>query len=102
MKAGSNRYNLAMTRWVPIFLLLACSLARAGGDSPDVPCSEEWNRFVEQRVISGDGQGHGPDLGSEEWKGVVEFKLGIRGQPGVPARDSDEWCSYIDGLVRGL
>lgn len=85
-----------------ILLLLCCPLAWAGGDGSGVPCSPEWNRFVEQKLISGDGQGHGPDLGSDEWKGVVEFKLGIRGQAGIPARDSDQWCSYIDELVRKL
>jgi len=73
--------------------------AAAGGGDPK-PCSGEWYRFVEQQVISADGQGHGPDIGSDEWKGVVEFRLGIRGQPGIPARDSDEWCRYIDPLVR--
>ncbi len=70
------------------------------GSKPGTPCSDEWNRFVDQKIISGDGQGHGPDLGSDEWKGVVEFKLGIRGQAGLPARDSDDWCQLIDRLVR--
>ena len=70
------------------------------GSNPGTPCSDEWNRFVDQKIISGDGQGHGPDLGSDEWKGVVEFKLGIRGQAGLPARDSDDWCQLIDRLVR--
>ena len=44
--------------------------------------------------------GHGPDIGSGEWKSVVEFKLGIRGNPDVPDRDSQEWCSYIDALIQ--
>lgn len=48
---------------------------------------------------TGDGQGHGPDLGSDEWKSVVEFKLGIRGDPQVPGRDSQAWCTYIDHVV---
>jgi hypothetical protein len=77
-------------------VLSAPSLASAG---PGTPCSDEWNRYVDREVVTGDGQGHGPDLGSEEWKGVVEFKLGIRGQADLPARDSDDWCQFIDRLL---
>jgi hypothetical protein len=76
--------------------------AALAGSEPPTPCSAEWNRFVDQKIISGDGQGHGPDLGSDEWKGVVEFKLGIRDQADLPARDSDDWCQLIDRLVREL
>ena len=43
--------------------------------------------------------GHGPDIGSEEWKSVIEFKLGIRGNPDVPDRNSSQWCDYIDKLL---
>ncbi|MDX2320524.1 MAG: hypothetical protein QNK26_07985 [Moritella sp.] len=59
-------------------------------------CSSEWFAKVESQVVTGDGQGHGPDLGSSEWRSVVEFKLGIRGDSSVPARDSDQWCDYIN------
>jgi len=80
-------------------LLVFSACAGAGGDGAQ-PCSADWYRFVEQQVVTGDGQGHGPDMGSNEWRGVIEFKLGIRGQPGIPARDSDAWCRYIDRLLR--
>ncbi len=40
--------------------------------------------------------GHGPDLGSEEWKSVVEFKLGIRDQADLPSRNSEDWCRRIE------
>ncbi|WMC11684.1 MliC family protein [Oceanimonas pelagia] len=49
---------------------------------------------------TGDGLGHGPDAGSGEWKSVVEFRLGIRGATGVPERETQAWCEYIDGLVK--
>ena len=62
-------------------------------------CTESWYQSVELAIPSGDGMGHGPDVGSEEWKSVVEFKLGIRGKPDVPDRNSQEWCSYIDDLL---
>ena len=79
-------------------LLLAPGTAQAA--TPGTPCSPEWNQYVERKLVSGDGQGLGPDLGSDEWKGVVGLKLGIRGQPDLPARGSDAWCELIDQLVR--
>ncbi|MCP4469261.1 MAG: hypothetical protein GY815_01000 [Gammaproteobacteria bacterium] len=63
-------------------------------------CSLERFQFVEKRLVSGDGQGHDPDPGSEEWRSVVEFKLGIRGQADLPGRDTGDWCQMIDRLVR--
>lgn len=62
-------------------------------------CTESWYQSVEQAIPSGDGMGHGPDIGSEEWKSVIEFKLGIRGNADVPDRDSKEWCNYINGFI---
>ena len=59
-------------------------------------CADEWFRAVEEQLSTGDGQGHGPDPGSLEWRSVVEFKLGIREDPAVPPEDSLQWCSYID------
>ncbi len=44
--------------------------------------------------------GHGPDIGSEEWKSVVEFQLGIRGNPGVPDRSSEAWCPFTDQQIQ--
>lgn len=63
------------------------------------PCSAQWQTYVDKTLITGDGQGHGPDLGSDEWKSVVEFKLKVRGQKNVPARDSKEWCLFVDKLL---
>lgn len=95
-----------MRRWLAVILLGAC--ASAWGSGPDAsgpqaasPCSDAWFRAIEAKVPTGDGQGHGPDVGSDEWKSVVEFKLGIRGKPGVPARDGAAWCAYIDHIVLG-
>ncbi|PMG77183.1 hypothetical protein BCU84_01465 [Shewanella sp. 10N.286.51.B7] len=58
-------------------------------------CNEQFFNQIEQELLTGDGQGHGPDIGSEEWKSVIEFKLGVRGQIEVPERDTIEWCDYI-------
>lgn len=58
-------------------------------------CSAAWFDSVDKQLITGDSQGHGPDIGSDEWKSVVEFKLGVRGQSSVPERHTPQWCDYI-------
>ena len=52
--------------------------------------------MVEEKLSTGDAQGHGPDVGSSEWRSVVDFKLGIRGKPGIPDSTTEQWCAYID------
>ena len=59
-------------------------------------CSSDWYALVEQQVFTGDNHGHGPDLGSAEWRSVVEFKLGIREQAHIPPLDSNLWCRFIN------
>jgi hypothetical protein len=88
-----------------MFLIAAATCAEAAnaGNSPPetgVLCSDAWYRSIEAKVPTGDGQGHGPDVGSDEWKSVVEFKLGIRNKSDVPRRDSEAWCRYINQIVR--
>ena len=46
-----------------LFMLGACA------QGPE-PCSAEWNTWVEEQLGTGDGQGHGPDVGSGEWQSV--------------------------------
>jgi len=82
-----------------LLLVLTAGVARAADQASPPPCSDTWYRMIDARVPSNDGQGHGPDLGSDEWKSVIEFKLGVRGQPAVPNRDGESWCRYIDQLV---
>lgn len=40
-----------------------------------VPGSVQWYHWVDNKVITGDAVGHGPDIGSSEWCGVIDFKL---------------------------
>lgn len=65
-------------------------------------CTRQWYRLVEEKVATCDGQGHSPDLGSEEWQAVVEFKLGVHGHTSIPPRNTDDWCRSIDQLVRNV
>lgn len=59
-------------------------------------CTDEWYAAVEKKTMTSDGQGHGPDLGSLEWRSVIEFKFGIRGKVNIPPRNSEVWCDYIN------
>lgn len=92
-------------RWIIALLvatgvLMACSRGEPPSGS-SAECTDEFYREIDRQVETGDGQGHGPDVGSDEWKSVVEFKLGIRGATDVPPRSSEAWCRHIDGLVHG-
>ncbi len=92
-----------MNSYLAVLLMVAAGSAYAGDSRiPETAliCSESWYRAIEERFPTGDGHGHGPDVGSEEWKSVIEFKLGIRGEPNIPGRASPAWCQYIDRLVR--
>lgn len=80
----------------PLLLIIAgCSSVAQKGEKYS-PCSEPWFNHVEQQISTGDGYGHGPDIGSLEWRSVIMFKLGIRNKPGVPELDSQQWCQFID------
>lgn len=92
-----------MSRWLAVFLIGAAACARANdasGPGTGTLCSDAWYRSMEERVPTSDGQGHGPDVGSDEWKSAIEFRLGIRDKPGLPSRDSEAWCRHIDRIVR--
>ena len=84
------------TFFTAAILVLITACGRSGLE----PCSQAWYTQLESQLGSGDGQGHGPDIGSDEWMSVIEFKLGVRGQPDVPALGTPEWCSYIDDRAR--
>ena len=44
----------------------------------DIPfCSDAWFAYLDGRLKISDSQGHGPDVGSTEWKSSVERKLGL-------------------------
>lgn len=81
------------------FIILGCEPASQSQVSIE-PCSNLWFDYIEKRLITGDAQGHGPDVGSSEWQSVVEFKLGIREDNDVPDLNTEMWCIYIDDLVK--
>ena len=88
--------------------LVACTAATsdvhhsANSDvhQPAEVCSTLRHNFIESKVATGDGQGHGPDTGSFEWHSVVEFKLGVRGDAQVPERGSSQWCEFVEAKLK--
>lgn len=80
-----------MSKYLVLLLISATSVAHAQSI-----CTDPWYQSIDKILNTTDGQGHGPDIGSEEWKSVIEFKLGIRDGANVPERSSDKWCQYID------
>ncbi|TFY98582.1 hypothetical protein [Ramlibacter rhizophilus] len=81
---------------MPDLRVLLLMVLLAGSARAEAACTDAFHRSVESRLGTGDAQGHGPDVGSPEWKSAVEFKLGLRGRADVPRRDSQAWCRYID------
>lgn len=89
-------------RWrVPTIVLALCASGCAAEQRSlePHPCSEAWFHSIETRIRTDDGQGHGPDVASDDWKSVIEFKLGIRGNSSVPDRQSSDWCEFIDEYI---
>jgi hypothetical protein len=82
-----------------LWVLSACGRQSVQTEKPML-CTESWYESLESTVHSGDGMGHGPDIGSDEWRSVIEFKLGIRGKSDVPDRNTPEWCQYIDNFMK--
>lgn len=80
---------------IALSTMASCSL-QPNQNTTALPCSEDWFVQVEQHTATGDIEGHGPDLGSLEWRHTVEFKLGLRGNTDIPTKNSTAWCEYID------
>jgi hypothetical protein len=96
---------MAMKRWVGAGLIIGllalpgCGDQTRNAEDSAAVCGPDWYAFVESSVSTGDGRGHGPDPGSEEWRSTVEFRLGVRGLPEVPERMTEAWCRYVDAQL---
>lgn len=82
-----------MSSWL-IVLAAGCAFEADMRHSPPL-CSQAWCRSIEARVATSDGRGHGPGIGANEWKSVIDSKLGVARRSAVPAHDSDAWCGYV-------
>ena len=79
----------------PGMLLVVLSLLTACAPTAPELCTAQQFEQLNKLVMTDDGQGHGPDVGSDEWQSVVEFKLGLRGVKDLPARSSALWCAKM-------
>lgn len=78
------------------FVLAAC---QATSSNPAVG-SHAWMAWAEQKAGVTDGQGHGPDHGSQEWCDALHYRVyGVRAENGA-ACDRD-WMVGVDRALRG-
>lgn len=76
---------------VPALLLAACQTTAP----PETVGSEAWLEKVDRQLAVSDGQGHGPDYGSQEWCNVVHIRL--YGQhPVQPVPCDQAWMETVN------
>jgi uncharacterized protein len=92
-----DQKGLHMTQYLALLFFGATGFAQA-----QTQCTDAWYQAIEKRLQTADAQGHGPDIGSDEWKSVIEFKAGVRGGANVPERNSEKWCTYIDQQTKAM
>ena len=66
------------------------------GDGGPPPCTEAWFWLVESKAHVIDADGHGPDIGSPEWRSAAAYRLGLRDDPAMPPVDSPRWCAFVE------
>ena len=83
-----------------LLVLAGCeSLPRSQLERSSLPCSPDWNRVLEVRIGTGDGHGHGPDIGSIEWYYVIHRKLKWPESASlIPG--SSVWCYRVDQAIQ--
>ncbi len=86
-----------MRKWLvaSLFLLAACQsvppVAKVG--------SQAWLGKVDRELRVSDGQGHGPDYGSQEWCNVVHLRLyGQHAAEPVPCDQA--WMEEVERALR--
>ncbi|SEA32660.1 hypothetical protein [Paraburkholderia sartisoli] len=81
-------------------IVLAWGIATTSlpGTPKAMPCTQEWFSYVDKNYFEiSDGEGHGPDLGSGEWLGVVEAKAGLPVENLLPPQQR---CQLIQDQFR--
>ena len=81
-------------------LLWGCVTQEPEDQNSVVTCSQTWYDEIEEIISIGDGQGHGPDLGSQEWRHAVEYRLGIAENKQKPPVTSEKWCGYVQSQIQ--
>lgn len=83
-----------------VWCISACTHKNNAAINNTLICDMNSFETIETKLKTSDSHGHGPDIGSNEWKSVVEFKLGVRGQAFVPLRNTSDWCKFIESTLR--
>jgi hypothetical protein len=81
--------------FIALIVVTSCS-PQLNKSTAVLPCNEDWLLLIEQQINTGDKQGHGPDVGSLEWRHTVERRLSLRDETDIQATNSTAWCEYID------
>ena len=79
-----------------LFVLAACSERDAAPPSD----WKTWAVWIEARYPVSDADGHGSDIGSDEWARALQQKLGIVDEQGHgPDIGSDEWRNAVQSKI---
>jgi hypothetical protein len=81
--------------------VLFLSLAACSDRAPAPPADwATWSLWVEARYPVSDEDGHGPDIGSDEWARALQWKLGIvDGEGHGPDIGSGEWRAAVEEKI---
>lgn len=60
---------------------------------------ESWAKWVEQVMPVGDGEGHGPDVGGDEWAMALGKKLEIDDSEDGPEFKSTDWQEAVESKL---
>ena len=83
-----------------IAALLLIALSGCADRSAPPEDWETWSVWVEARYPVSDAQGHGPDIGSDEWARALQQKLGIVDDQGHgPDIGSAEWRAAVQTKI---
>jgi hypothetical protein len=74
---------------------LLIGLATASDKPPEA--WDDWAKWIAARHSTADGQGHGPDVGSNEWVAALSKQLGVTERDGEgPDLKSAEWRAAVE------
>lgn len=88
--------SLKFLSLLPMLFIIGCAITEDANGQKSIPCSPQWYQLADKKLSISDEDGHGPDLGSLEWRSAVEFKLDLKNVSDKPEKSSMQWCEYID------
>ncbi len=99
-KRPRDETSLLLMGFLTFFIMLLPRTALASATDPADRPPEAWTawaKWAEKLHPVTDKQGHGPDIGSDEWSGALDKQLKIRDAAGHgPDVGSDEWRRAVE------